>query len=115
MHPPGQLLFRQDMVTRQMYESNWSYLSKRRFAAILNDNDRENAQRLGGGHHVMLRVPHQFRVKTKAVSGPFPIQVHTNGTNTIEKGAGPPNKSVFSAFFRANPVSSWGSITRLLA
>ena len=56
---PGQLLFGQDMITRQLYNAYWSYLSKRRFDAILADNDRENSKRLenfyNAGDHVMLR------------------------------------------------------------
>eukprot|EP00644_Phytophthora_capsici_P004502 jgi/Phyca11/110991/e_gw1.19.664.1 len=43
---PGQLIFGQDMISRQLYESNWSYMSKRRFDAILADNDKENDKRL---------------------------------------------------------------------
>uniref|UniRef100_A0AAV1U4K5 RNA-directed DNA polymerase n=1 Tax=Peronospora matthiolae TaxID=2874970 RepID=A0AAV1U4K5_9STRA len=90
---PGQLLFGQDMITRQLYNANWSYLSKRRFDAILADNDRENSKRLehfyNTGDHVMLRVPKKFRAKLHAVAtGPFVIrQVHSNGTVTIDKGA----------------------------
>lgn len=38
---PGQLIFGQDIITRKLYEANWSYMSKRRFDAILADNDRE--------------------------------------------------------------------------
>ena len=81
------------MITRQLYNANWSYLSKRRFDAILADNDRENSKRLehfyNTGDHVMLRVPKKFRAKLHAVAtGPFVIrQVHSNGTVTIDKGA----------------------------
>ncbi|DBA03042.1 TPA: hypothetical protein N0F65_003230 [Lagenidium giganteum] len=32
---PGQLVFGQDLITRQLYQSNGSYLSKRRFESIL--------------------------------------------------------------------------------
>ena len=89
---PGQLLFSQDMVTRQSFDANWSYLSKRHFDAILADNDRESSTRLEHfyytGDHVMLRVPKNFRAKLHAVAtGPFVIrQVHSNGTVTIDKG-----------------------------
>ena len=88
---PGQLLFRQDIITRQFYNANWSYLSKRLFYAILAENDRENSKRLEHfykpGDHVMLRVPKKFRTKLHAVAtGPFVIrQVHDNGTVTIDK------------------------------
>lgn len=43
---PSQVLIGQDMITRQLYEANWSYLSKRRFEAILADNNNENSKRL---------------------------------------------------------------------
>lgn len=80
------------MITRQLYNSNWSYLLKRRFDANLADNDRDNSKRLehfyNTGDHVMLRVPKKFRSKLHAVAtGPFVIrQVHTNDTVTIDKG-----------------------------
>ena len=89
---PGQLLFGQDMITRQLYNANWSYLSERGFDAILADNDRENSTRLehfyNTSDHVMLRVPKKFRAKLHAVpTGPFVIrQVYSNGTVTIDKG-----------------------------
>ncbi|OWZ03089.1 Pol Polyprotein [Phytophthora megakarya] len=77
---PGQLIFGQDMISRQLYEANWSYLTKRRFDAILADNDRENDKRLNHfynpGDQVMVRVPKQFRAKTKSVAnGPFPFRI----------------------------------------
>jgi hypothetical protein len=90
---PGQIIFGQDMISRQLHNANWSYMSKRRFESILNENDRENEKRLEhfyqSGDHVMLRVPKQFRRKLQAVAdGPYPIrEVHNNGTITIDKGA----------------------------
>ncbi|GMF14415.1 unnamed protein product [Phytophthora fragariaefolia] len=90
---PGQLVFGQHMISRRLYEANWSYLSKRRFYAILADNDRENAKRLvhfyNPGDQVMIRVPKQFRAKTKRVAdGPYQIRsVHDNGTVTVDKGS----------------------------
>ena len=86
-------MYGQDMITRQLYDANWSYMSKRRFEAILADNDRENDKRINHfykpGDHVMLRVPKQFRAKTRAVAdGPYAITiVHDNGTVTLDKGA----------------------------
>ncbi|KAJ0391230.1 hypothetical protein P43SY_008411 [Pythium insidiosum] len=87
-----QIVFGQDMITRQLYDVSWSYLSKRRFEAILTANDRENAQRLTHfykpGDNVMLRVPKPFRVTTQPVAdGPYTLKtVHANGTVTIDKG-----------------------------
>ena len=37
---PGQLLFGQDMISRQLHNVNWSYLSKRIFNAILADSGK---------------------------------------------------------------------------
>ena len=88
---PGQPLFGQDIITRQLYNANWSNLSKGRFNAILADNDRENCRRLehfyNTGVHVMFRVPKKLRVILHAVAtGPFIIRhVHNIGTVTIEK------------------------------
>ncbi|OWZ22105.1 Pol Polyprotein [Phytophthora megakarya] len=86
---PGQLIFGQDTISHQLYESNWSYISKRRYNAILADNDRENPTFYQPGDHVMLRVPKQFRAKMKRVAdGPFTIRVvHDNGTVILDKGS----------------------------
>ena len=65
---------------------------KRRFEAILADNDRENSKRLehvyNPGNHVMLPIPKHFCAKMHAVAkGPFAIrQVHDNGTVAVDKG-----------------------------
>jgi ABC-type oligopeptide transport system substrate-binding subunit len=92
------------MITRKLHQANWSYLSKRRFEAILNDNDRENERRLqhfyNVGDHVMIRVPKQFRKKTRPVAtGPFAIsQVHDNGTITVDKGSSSERLSIRRVF-----------------
>jgi hypothetical protein len=89
---PGQLLYGQDMITRQLHFSNWNYLSKRRLQAILQDNDRENLQRLQHfyqvGDQIMLRIPKRDRKKEDQVaSGPFIIkQINQDGTVLIDKG-----------------------------
>eukprot|EP00644_Phytophthora_capsici_P009261 jgi/Phyca11/106938/e_gw1.13.851.1 len=101
---PGQLIFGQDMISRQLYESNWSYMSKRHFDAILADNDKENDKRLEHfykrGDSVMLRVPKSFRAKTKRVAdGPFTIHaVHDNGTVTLDKGSAQQQVSIRRIF-----------------
>ncbi|GMF23269.1 unnamed protein product [Phytophthora fragariaefolia] len=90
---PAQLLFGEDMTTRQLHFANWSYLSKQRFAAIMQENDRENLKRIQHfyqvGDQVMLRVPPRDRRKTEEVAkGPFLVkQVYDNGTVLIDKGA----------------------------
>ncbi|OWZ16640.1 Pol Polyprotein [Phytophthora megakarya] len=89
---PGQLVFGQDMISSQLHDANWSYLSKRRFNAFLADNDRENDKRLEhfykAGDQVLLRIPKHFRSKLKReADGPFPIKtVHDNDTVTLDKG-----------------------------
>ncbi|OWZ02754.1 Pol Polyprotein [Phytophthora megakarya] len=89
---PGQLVFGQDMISRQLHDANRSYVSKRRFNAILADNDRENDKRLEhfykASDQVILRIPKHFRAKLKRVAdGPFLIKtVHDNGTVTLDKG-----------------------------
>ena len=81
------------MIKHKLYKANWSYMFKRRFDAILADNDRENDKRISHyynvGDIVMIREPKQFRAKTRPVAnGPFTItDVHDNGTLTIGKGS----------------------------
>ncbi|KAI9992261.1 hypothetical protein PInf_017646 [Phytophthora infestans] len=68
-------------------------MSKRRFKAILAENDRENDKRIehfyNPGDNVVLRIPKAFRSMTRAaVHGPYTIKlVHTNSTVTIAKGS----------------------------
>eukprot|EP00644_Phytophthora_capsici_P009526 jgi/Phyca11/107112/e_gw1.13.849.1 len=90
---PAQLIFGQDLITRKLYEANWNYLCKRRFEAILRENDRVNLARLQHFYHVgdqvMVRIAAKDR-KSKhrsVANGPFAItEVHDNGTVTIDKG-----------------------------
>jgi hypothetical protein len=80
---PGQLLYGQDMITRQLHFSNWNYLSKRCLQAILQDNDRENLQRLQHfyqiGDKIMVRIPKRDRSKEDPIAtGPFIIKQINN-------------------------------------
>ena len=94
--------FGQYIITRRLYEANWSYLSKRRFEAILAENDRENSKRLDyfykSGDHVMLSK--RFRAKILAVSsGLYAIRtVHSNGTVTIDKSVSTEQVSIRRVF-----------------
>ena len=89
---PGQLLFVEDMVTRQLHFSNWSHLSKRRLQSILQNNDQENLHRLKHfyqtGDQVMVRIPDRERKKEDPVAkGPFVIkEVNQDGTVILDKG-----------------------------
>ena len=79
------------MIIRKLYKANWSYMSKRRFDAILADNDRENDKRISHFYSVsdtvMIRLPKQFRAKTRPLAnGPFTItDFHDNGMITVDK------------------------------
>eukprot|EP00644_Phytophthora_capsici_P005064 jgi/Phyca11/96193/e_gw1.1.1685.1 len=91
---PAHLVFGQDLITRQLHETNWSYLTKRRFEAILQDNDRENDSRLEHFYHpgdlVMIRIAAKDRrSKHRHVAkGPYSVvAVHDNGTVTLDYGA----------------------------
>ncbi|EGZ28797.1 hypothetical protein PHYSODRAFT_552476 [Phytophthora sojae] len=90
---PAQLLFGEDMITRQLHFANWSFLSKQRFLSILQDNERENMKRLQHfykvGDQVMLRIPARERKKTDPVSkGPYIIkEVYDNGTVRLDTGS----------------------------
>ena len=89
---PGQLLFGQDMITRQLHFANWSYLFKRRLQSILQENQRENQHRLRHfylvGDQVLVRVPDRERQKQDPVSKrPFlNSQFNDDGTVEIDKG-----------------------------
>ncbi|GMF54186.1 unnamed protein product [Phytophthora fragariaefolia] len=90
---PAQFLFGEDMIHQQLHFANWSFLSKQRFAAIMQENDRENLKRIQHfyqvGDQVMLRVSSRDHRKTEEVAkGPFLVkQVYDNGTVLIGKGA----------------------------
>ncbi|KAE9310025.1 hypothetical protein PF008_g20555 [Phytophthora fragariae] len=90
---PAQLLFGEDKITRELNFANWSFLSKQRFMAILQDNDRENRKRIQHfyrvGDNVMLRIPARERKKTDPVSkGPFIIKtVYDNGNVLLDTGS----------------------------
>ncbi|ETO81501.1 hypothetical protein F444_04205 [Phytophthora nicotianae P1976] len=89
---PAQLLFGEDMLTRQLHFANWNFLSKQRFMAILQENNRENLKRVQHfyrvGDTVMLRIPARERKKTDPVSkGPYVVkEVFDNGTVLLDTG-----------------------------
>ncbi|KAJ8566722.1 hypothetical protein ON010_g6402 [Phytophthora cinnamomi] len=90
---PAQLLSGEDMITRELHFANWGFLSKQRFMAILQENERENMKRIQHFYHigdqVMLRIPARSRKKTDPVSkGPFIIkEVFDNGTVRLDTGS----------------------------
>ncbi|OWZ13223.1 LOW QUALITY PROTEIN: Pol Polyprotein [Phytophthora megakarya] len=103
---PDQVLFGQDMMSRQLYDANLSYLFKRRFDAILADNDRENDKRLEHfyqpGDQVMVRVPQQITRSVEwAVYHPsYPYKPRFNDSG-----------SASAAYSRVCPTASWRSMT----
>jgi predicted aspartyl protease len=90
---PCQLVFGQDMLTRELFHANWNYLSKRRYLQMMRDNERENQNRIQHiykiGDVVMCRVPPIGRKKTEQVAqGPYIIkEVYENGTVLLDKGS----------------------------
>jgi hypothetical protein len=90
---PCPLLFGQDMMTRELFHTNWNYLSKRRFLQMVKDNDRENKTRINHiyqiGDTVMCRIPSIGRKKTEQLAkGPFIIkEIYDNGTVLLDKGS----------------------------
>lgn len=114
---PGQLLFEQDMISRQLHAANWSYLSKRRFEAILTYDARENSTRLE--HFLSLRcwshasASTKFRAKRHAVAnGPYSISnVDNNEMVKIDKGASTKQVSIRQFFLCYRFEPHGGSMT----
>ncbi|GMF59654.1 unnamed protein product [Phytophthora fragariaefolia] len=90
---PAQLLLGEDVSTRELHFANWSFLSKQRFMAILQDNDTENRKRIQHsyrvGDNVVLRIPVRKRKKTDHISkGPFVVKtVNDNGNVLLDTGS----------------------------
>ena len=88
------LIVGQDMVKRQLYEANRSYVTKHRFRAIIRENKCENEKWLqhfySVGDHVMTRVATKYRGTTKkceVTAWPYEItKVHDYGIVTLEYG-----------------------------
>ncbi|POM62805.1 LOW QUALITY PROTEIN: hypothetical protein PHPALM_27992 [Phytophthora palmivora] len=72
--------------------SNWSFLSKQRFASIMQENHRENLSHIHHfyqvGDQVMLHIPPRDRRNPEELAkGPFLIkQVSDNDTILLDKG-----------------------------
>ncbi|KAJ8574476.1 hypothetical protein ON010_g4734 [Phytophthora cinnamomi] len=98
---PAQLLFGDDMITRELHFVNWGFLFKQRFMAILQENERENMKTFYHvGDQVMQRIPARSRKKTDPVSkGPFIIkEVFDNGTARLDRSTA----SISVVFSRAD-------------
>ncbi|EGZ16114.1 hypothetical protein PHYSODRAFT_334305 [Phytophthora sojae] len=88
---PAQLLFGEDMITRELHFVNWGFLSNQRFMAILRINERENMKRIQHfykvGDQVMLRIPAHGR-KNPVSKGPFFIKkVFDYGNVCLDTGS----------------------------
>ncbi|EEY63049.1 uncharacterized protein PITG_14690 [Phytophthora infestans T30-4] len=88
----AQLLFGEEMITRQLHFASWNFLFNQRFMAIMQENDRENMKRLQHfyrvGVLVMLRIPACGMKKPDPVlNGPFVIKtVFDNGNVLLDTG-----------------------------
>ncbi|GFH50558.1 hypothetical protein CTEN210_07034 [Chaetoceros tenuissimus] len=88
---PGQLVFGRDMLLDISYEHDYQATWQRKQRQIINDNIRENSKRIDHDYKVGDRAyiikDSNYRKLTGPHEGPYNIiQVHTNGTVTIQKG-----------------------------
>jgi hypothetical protein len=86
---PAQVVYGRDMIINATYIADWKAIAARRAASSRNNNERENSNRLPFnyqvGHYAYIRVSNLAR-KLDSQEGPFRIiQVHTNGTVTIQR------------------------------
>ena len=88
---PGQLVFGRDMLLDISYTHDYQATWQRKQRQIINDNIRENSKRIKHDYKVGDRAyiikDGNYRKLTGPHEGPFNIiQVHANGTVTIQKG-----------------------------
>ena len=88
---PGQLVFGRDMIFPIQYVADWQHIKNRKQLLINKNNTSENAKRVDYdykvGDQVLLYTPNPTKMEQPR-EGPYPVlQVHTNGTVTIQKGA----------------------------
>ncbi len=88
---PGQLVFGRDMILPIQYIADWQNIKNRKQILINKNNKNENSKRVNYdykvGDNVLLYTPNPHKMEQPR-EGPYPIiQVHTNGTVTLQKGA----------------------------
>jgi len=87
---PGQLVFGRDMIFPIQHLADWQEIKNRKQSMIDKHNERENAKRVDYdykvGDQVLIYTPDPNKMEQPR-EGPYPVlQVHTNGTVTIQKG-----------------------------
>jgi hypothetical protein len=87
---PGQLVFQRDMILPIEHIADWQMIKHRKQQLINKNNERENAKRINYdykvGDRVLIYTPDPNKMEQPR-EGPYPvIQVHTNGTVTLQKG-----------------------------
>ena len=88
---PAQLVYGRDMLLPAQYLADWAQIRKQKQTSINESNRKENAKRLkhkyNRGDRVLLTTP-GILAKVKAPrTGPYDVvEIHDNGTVTIEKG-----------------------------
>ena len=87
---PGQLVFGRDMIFPIEYVADWQLIKNRKQRLIDKNNERENAKHVDYdykvGEKVLIFTPDPNKMEPPR-EGPFSIiQVHTNGTVTLQKG-----------------------------
>jgi hypothetical protein len=88
---PGQLVFGRDMIFPIQHIADWQLIKNRKQKLIDKNNERENAKRVDYdykiGDQVLIYTPDPNKMEQPR-EGPYPVmQVHTNGTVTLQKGA----------------------------
>ena len=89
---PGQTVFGQDMILPIKFKTNWALIEQRKQSAIDKSNKEENKKRINHdyviGDKVLLQKPGILPKLAVPRTGPYKIiQVHSNGTVVIQKGA----------------------------
>ena len=89
---PGQLVYGRDMILPIKFEADWALIEKQKQQSINESNKRENKKRIPHqykvGDKVLLQKPGKLRKMSTPYAGPYEvIEVFTNGTVSINKGA----------------------------
>ncbi len=89
---PTQLVFGRDALLNVSFEADWQYIKERKQCLILQNNKRENANRITHqyqvGDHVMVKLDPNRKHGSDRYSGPHNVtQVFDNGTVKLSKVA----------------------------
>lgn len=89
---PGQLVFGRDMILPVKFNVDWALIAQRKQTIINKSNEAENRKRIAYdytvGEKVLLQEPGLLPKLATPRTGPYEVvQVHTNGTVVLRKGA----------------------------